>query len=104
MSSHLQLEWQALLTYCKNHGLTVRLADAKELHDYAAMNPEAAKRIGFPIKKNEILLDKNPDMARRVRNLKHELVERNLMKEGDSYWQAHCIALQREHQRCRRMR
>ena len=100
----LQLEYQALLTYCKNHGLTVRIASDKELHDYAAMNECAAKRINFPIKKNEILLDNNPDLSRRLRNLKHELVERNLMLEGDSYWKAHCIALKREKQRCKRMR
>lgn len=100
----LQLEWQALLAYCKDHGLTVKFVDNHRLHDFAAMNPQAGKAMGFPIKKNEILMDKNPDLARRVHNLKHELIERNLMLEGDSYWKAHCIALQRERQRAKRMR
>jgi hypothetical protein len=102
--SKWQNEYQALLAYCKNHGLTVRIVGEKELHDYAAMNEMAAKRIGFPCRKNEILLDSNPDMSRRVRNLKHELVERNLMMEGKTYWEAHCRALQREKEKCRRFR
>ena len=97
-------EYDALLAYCKNHGITVRLVGENELHDYAAMNEMAAKRIGFPCKKNEILLDKNPDMARRVRNLRHELVERNLMMEGKTYWDAHVISLKREKQHCKRLR
>ena len=99
-----KLEWQALLTYCKNHGLTVDLVTNKTLHDYAAMNEEAAKRIGYPIQKNHIQIYKEYSLARKIRDLKHELVERNLMREGDSYWHAHCIALKRESQRCKRMR
>jgi hypothetical protein len=97
-------EYEALLAYCKKQGITVRIVGDNELHDYAAMNEMAAKRIGFPCKKNEILLDRNPDMARRVRNLRHELIERNLMREGRTYWEAHCISLKREKQRCQRMR
>jgi hypothetical protein len=100
----LQNEYQALLVYCKNHGLIVKLVGNDKLHDYAAMNECAAKRIGFPIPKNEIWLDKTHGLSRRVHNLKHELIERNLMLEGQTYWQAHCNALRREHQKTERMR
>jgi hypothetical protein len=100
----LQNEWTALLDYCKKHGLIVKLVGNDKLHDYAAMNPCAARSIGFPIPKNEIWLDKTPGLERRVHNLKHELIERNLMLEGESYWKAHCHALEREHQKVKRMR
>ena len=100
----LHEQWVALVAYAHQHGLTVKLVPCEQVHDYAAMNPEAGKVMGVPISKNEIWIDRSLSKAEQVRDLRHELVEINLMKEGKKYWDAHCLALKREAQNCRRLR
>ncbi len=99
MSNTNQDEWLALIAYAEKHGLKVVLVPPAKLLDYAAMNDKAAQRIGYPMPKNEIWIDKSLPLATRVRTLKHELIERNLMGEGQSYWEAHVIATRRERKR-----
>ncbi len=97
----MQNELNRLVQYCKDNGITVIFTDSKVLKDYAAMNPEAAKSMGFPdidnkIETKEILIDKNVPEVEQVKNLKHELIEMKLMQEGLQYWDAHTIALRDE--------
>ena len=96
MSNSNHDEWLALIAYAERHGLKVVLVPPAKLLDYAAMNDRAAKSIGYPMPKNEIWIDRSLPLVTRVRTLRHELIEHNLMGEGDTYWQAHKIATKRE--------
>jgi hypothetical protein len=95
----LQLEWDALISYCDSINIKVVFRDDNGklgLRDYEAMNFKIGKKLGFPIKKNEIVISKLSSLEKKIADLKHELTERKLMIEGDSYWKAHCIALTEE--------
>ncbi|MCJ7805213.1 hypothetical protein MUP46_01035 [Patescibacteria group bacterium] len=94
-------EFKELLGYCKDNGIKVVFTDSKILHDYSAMNPEAARAMGFPDidnnkKTKEILIDKTLSEETQVQNLKHELIEMRLMENGVEYWPAHLVALKTE--------
>ncbi len=86
-----------LITYAKSKGFSVEFDGANVLHDYEAMNPEAAKTLGFPEKyKQEIQISNKLSNERKAEDLRHELIERGLMKAGQSYWDAHSTALRLE--------
>ena len=85
-----------LVTYLEKSGMQVEFVGNKTLHDYAGMNPEAAKTMGWQNRGNEIQIDKNLPIKRQLDNLRHEIVEMDLMKSGDSYADAHIVALQLE--------
>ena len=86
-----------LLAWCESKGIKVKFVGEKELKDFAAMNPEAAKKMGFKdIKENEMLIDITVPEDVQFKNLIHELVEQELMKDGDPYWSAHTKALKAE--------
>lgn len=94
-------ELDKLVKYAEDNGLSVVFTDSEVLKDYAAMNPEAARAMGFPdydsnTDTKEILIDKKVPEAEQVKNLKHELIEMRLMKEGMEYWDAHTISLRDE--------
>ena len=94
-------ELSRLIQYSKDNGIEVVFTDSEVLRDYAAMNPEAAKAMGFPDVDNntetkEILIDKTVSETEQVKNLKHELIEMRLMQEGLEYWPAHETALRDE--------
>jgi hypothetical protein len=96
----MQEELDKLVQYAESNGFKV-VFDSKVLKDYAGMNPEAARAIGFPdIDKDEstreIIIDNSLPLETQVANLKHELVEYKLMKQGMQYWQAHELALKSE--------
>jgi hypothetical protein len=74
----------------------VELNGNKELHDYAGMNPEAAKVMGWPDEHHAIQLDKNQSENTQVKNLVHETIEQEEMKQGESYHDAHVEALRAE--------
>ena len=74
----------------------VEMKGNKDLKDYAGMNPEAAKVMGWPDKDHAIELDEHQSEAVRVKNLVHETVEQEHMKQGDSYHDAHIEALKAE--------
>ena len=96
-------ELKQLLKYCKDNDIKVVFTDSTILTDYAALNPEAAKVMGFPDIDNnprtkEILIDETLPEEAQTQNLKHELIEMRLMQNGMEYWDAHTIALAREKQ------
>jgi len=95
--SGLKKEMRELLEYCEDKGIRVKFVTSKVLYDYAGMNPGAAKIIGFKdIKDNEILIDKTLPEYEQCDNIKHELVEKNLMDKGMPYWPSHLKALRAE--------
>jgi hypothetical protein len=69
------------------------------LKDYAGMNWHAAKAMGFdgfPIKRNQVLVDKRLCPMHRKRVIKHEEYEDKHMAKGMKYWDAHLGALKHE--------
>jgi len=89
--------FEDLLAWCKSKGIKVRFTTSKELSDFAAMNPGAAKKMGFKnIKKDEMLIDVELPEDVQFRNLIHELIENELIADGDSYWVAHKKSLAAE--------
>lgn len=101
MNSKVKDELNKLVRYSQDNDIKVVFTDSKVLKDYAAMNPEAARAMGFPdidnkLETKEILIDKELPVGTQVKNLKHELIEMRLMREGMQYWNAHSIALRDE--------
>jgi len=93
----MKKHFEDLLAWCKSKGIKVTFVDSRRLHDYAGMNPDIAKVLGFKdIGKNEILLDREQDEDVQFHNLIHELVEKKQMDEGSPYWKSHCQALKAE--------
>ena len=93
----MQNELNRLVQYCKDNGIIVTFTDSETLKDYAAMNPDAARAMGFPkIRTNEVEIDKTMPLHRQIENLKHELVEWRYMDSGMDYWDAHLKALDEE--------
>ena len=68
----------------------------KDLKDYAGMNPEAAAVMGWPDKDHAIELDEHQSETVRTKNLVHETVEQEEMKQGETYHDAHLDALKAE--------
>ena len=86
-----------LLAWCKSKGIKVTFTTSKRLSDYAAMQPTVAKKLGFKdIKDNEILIDVELPENTQFKNLIHELIEKELMDDGEPYWKAHKKALKAE--------
>ena len=93
----MKKHFEDLLEWCKSKGIKVTFTDSKTLHDYAALNSPIAKKLGFKnIKKNEILIDKGMPEETQYKNLIHELVESELLQDGEAYWPAHLKALKSE--------
>ena len=74
----------------------VEMKGNKDLKDYAGMNPEAAKVMGWPDKDHAIELDEHQSETVRTKNLVHETVEQEEMKQGETYHDAHLDALKAE--------
>ena len=68
----------------------------RELHDYAGMNPEAANVMGWPDKDKAILVDEHQPQKIEVKDVVHEVVEVEEMKQGETYHDAHLDALKAE--------
>ena len=91
-----------MLNDYRKKGIKIRHTGSNVLHDYAGMNDEAAKKLGFTergkvLKDKTVLIDKNLPYKTKCRNLTHEVVEMNLMeKKKYPYWKAHKIALRAE--------
>ena len=89
-----QDRFNELARRCHYLGLRVKLVPSSVLKDYAGMNYEAAKKIGFPMKKKEILISRDLSDKARYHTLRHELIERDLMiNKKVKYWPAHVRAL-----------
>lgn len=98
-------KFQQLLNDCDNVGISVILLFGNELRDYAAIHTIIGRQLGFSLDgqempDNTIYLDGNFSRGGkykvRYQNLKHEMVEMELMKKGVSYWNAHLISLKEE--------
>ncbi len=76
--------------------IAVRQVPQKRLKDYAGMNSEAAKEMGFQMPKRTILVSKSLSNRAKYHTLKHELSEYDSMKRGKRYWPAHLNALKAE--------
>jgi hypothetical protein len=95
--THDKLHYKQLVEHAHDCGLKVRKVSSKRILDYAGMNPDAAKVFGYTnIRKKEILIDKNLPHHTVLRNLRHELIEKELMDKGKKYFPAHKLALKRE--------
>lgn len=99
------MNWKAFRDYlvalADEHGLKVKLLRTSEertrLHDYAGMNPAAAKAMGYEMESNEIYIDATLPMKTQAKNLFHELNEYGLMTvKNRKYWSAHVEALKEE--------
>ena len=77
-------------------GHPVVFAGNETLHDYASMNPEAAKIMGWPDKTDAIIIDKNQTVEEQIHDVIHETVEESEIRQGLSYHDAHVIALKAE--------
>ena len=98
MKNYSEKRLNRIIRNCKTAGIRISLVNTSRLHDYAAMNPAAAKPMGFKkIGHNEILIDKNMNERKKLTSARHELIEFHLMRDlGLNYMQAHRIALQGE--------
>ena len=65
----------------------------KDLKDYAGMNPQAAAVMGWPDKDHAIEIDKNQPEETQIKNVVHEIVETEEMKQGENYHDSHVEAL-----------
>jgi len=93
----MKKHFEDLLAWCKSKGIKVTFTTSKRLLDYAGMNPAIAKKMGFKdIDKNEVLIDVELPEGTQFKNLVHELIEQELMRDGDSYWEAHKRSLAAE--------
>jgi hypothetical protein len=90
-------ELRELIRYATSKGYKVSFVGKKVLHDYAGMNPEAAKIMHFHnIHPYELEILNTLPLGDQKNNLRHEIVERNLMHAGMAYFPAHLIALKLE--------
>lgn len=91
-------KYSQLRKLCKLGKIKVKEVPTKRVRDYAAMNDEAAKKMGYPkMRDKSIIIDRNLKSDTKYRTLKHELVEMDLMeKKHMKYWPAHLKALAAE--------
>lgn len=87
---------EALIEEARASGITVELKPKSVLKDYAAMNSEAAKVMGFPMPENTIYIGQDDSPADKYHELRHEYDEMGRMRAGQTYWQAHTAALKSE--------
>lgn len=80
----------------RQQGIQVQQVGSRRLKDYAGMNDEAAKAMGFPLAPRTVLVNKSMSAKDKAETLKHERVERGLMGKGMKYWPAHKRALKCE--------
>ena len=93
----MKKHFEDLLAWCKTKNIKVTFVNSSVLKDYAALNSTIAKKLGFKkIKDNEILIDKGMPEETQYKNLIHELVEQELLRDGEAYWPSHLKALRSE--------
>lgn len=88
--------YDALVKEAESQGFHVKEVSEKKLRDYEAMNPEAAKALGYKMPAHEIEIQRDLTFQKKYRDLNHELLERTLMAKGWTYWEAHIYALDHE--------
>ncbi len=90
--------YENLVALAGKSGIKVKTVSYDTLKDYAAMNPDAAKTMGYDVPEDEIWLNErwNTDAQDKFENLQHELNEMGVMEAGASYKQAHEESLAEE--------
>jgi len=88
--------YKALKQTCRKQGISVRKVPDNKTKDYVGMNDLAAKPLGYKMAKKTIYIDKNLSTRAKAHTLNHEMIERDLMRKGKTYWQAHKVALKKE--------
>jgi hypothetical protein len=94
---------QALVAECNRKGVVVKFVATSVLRDYAGMNDEIGRKLGFKmhgrtLRDKTIIIDRNLSPETKLATLKHELVEMRLMSKNNMpYWNAHKRALKVEH-------
>lgn len=102
MAINYKRAYQNLLQLAQKRGLTIVLVPKNILKDYAGMNSEAARDMGFNMPDDTIYLAKSLSPKIRYETLRHEISEVFEMKKGKSYWDAHQMSLGVEKTRCHR--
>ena len=74
----------------------VEMKGDKDLKDYAGMNPQAAAVMGWPDKDKAIEIDKHQPEETQIKDVVHEVVETEEMKQGENYHDSHVEALDAE--------
>ena len=90
--------FERLAEQARQMGYRVVFVKPRVLHDYAGMNPEAARVMGYPMPANEIRIEEGMGWRGSYETLRHELREMGLMKGGMKYYPAHVMALRYEHE------
>ena len=95
--STLERDWERLVEVAKKEGFKLNFKGEELLHDFAGMNPEAARAMGYSCESDEIIIDRSLPLKTQCKNLRHELWEAAKMKYGHwKYWPAHLSALRSE--------
>ncbi len=89
--------YNSCIVQAKKMGFSVREVGSYSLRDYAGMQPLAAKKLGYDMPPKVIHIDKDMSYKDKFKTLNHELIEIRKMQQGDSYWNAHKVALEKEH-------
>ena len=90
--------FERLAEQARQMGYRVVFVKPRVLHDYAGMNPEAARVMGYPMPANEIRIEEGMGWKDSYETLRHELREMGLMRGGMKYYPAHVIALRYENE------
>jgi len=88
--------YKSLVKVAHSKGLKVTGVKDRTTKDYVGMNDLAARKLGYKIRKKTIYVDKNLNYKVKAHTLNHEIIERDRMSKGDSYWVAHKKALKLE--------
>lgn len=99
--SELRDELKSLKRVAHKQGLGVQKDKRLSQTPYAAMNDLAGKELNMPHRKKAITYDPTCHKAlrKRVMDIRHELIERPLMKKGMRYKRAHKIANRKQRSR-----
>jgi len=92
---------KSLVSNLKRQGITVTFTKPRTLQDYGGMNTNAAKAMGWPMRKHglfnkEIYIDGSMSPRLQYETLRHESCELKLMDKGMNYHDAHLRALRFE--------
>jgi len=96
MKRNYKRKLNRLVSYCRKSGIKVKFV--KSLADYAGMNDEAAKKLGYHrLPDDTILIDKRLLNKDKVDTLEHEIEEMVQMEKMRlPYWDAHLKGLKAE--------
>lgn len=89
-------DMKGLRSYISEHHIRVVRKPADEMVGFAGLHYDLNDEFGLRIPKDTIWIDQNLRGSVLFKTLKHELVERSLMRKGRKYFSAHKIATKSE--------